>query len=101
MKDQNEKLILQKIKECESEIRKYGVLKVGLFGSFAREEQGKYSDIDLLVEFDKEKKTFRNLMGFSQYMESVLGRKVEVVTPESMSPYIAPRIMHEVKYVQV
>ena len=97
----NDEIILQKIKENEDEIRRYGVSRVGLFGSFARGEQREGSDVDLLVEFDKGKKTFRNFIGFSEYIEGILGKKVEVLTPESVSPYIAPYIQQEVKYVEI
>ncbi len=48
---------VQEIKAC------FGVKRIGLFGSFARGEQKKSSDIDLLVEFDK--LTFRNFMDIS------------------------------------
>ena len=101
MQDLNEEIILKKIKESRSKIHEYGVLRVGLFGSFARGEQRTDSDIDLLVEFDKHKKTFRNFINFSEYMEKCLGRKVEIATPESMSPYITPYIKDEIKYVQI
>ena len=95
------KVILQKVRDNKEEIRKFGITRIGLFGSFVRGEQNVDSDIDLLVEFVKGKKTFRNFIGFSEYMESVLGNKVEVLTPESVSPYIAPYIKNEVKYVQI
>ena len=101
MKDLTSDSILQKIQESGSEIREYGISRVGLFGSFVRGEQKDDSDIDLLVEFYKGKKTFRNFIGFSEYIESILGKKVEVLTPESMSPYIAPYIENEIKYVQI
>lgn len=77
-----------------------GVVKIGLFGSFARGEQSSKSDVDLLVEFEKGKKTFRNYMDFVKLAESLLEREVEVVTPESLSPYIAPYINEEIKYVK-
>ena len=56
-------------------IRNYGVNKLGLFGSFVRNEQGENSDVDLLVDFDKGKKTFRNFMGFADFMEKRWGEK--------------------------
>ena len=101
MTDITKELIQQKVRENKDEIRKFGISRIGLFGSFVRGEQKEDSDIDLLVEFYKGKKTFRNFIGFSEYIESVLGKKVEVLTPESMSPYIAPYIENEIKYVQI
>ena len=92
--------VLNLINSKKDEINKLGITKVGLFGSFSRGEQDSQSDIDLLVEFDKDKKSFKNYMNFVKLTENLFGRGVEVVTPESLSPYIAPYIKKEVKYVK-
>lgn len=92
--------ILELINSRKSDIGKLGIVKVGLFGSFSRGEQTQESDIDLLVEFDKNKKNYQNYMNFVKLAENLLGREVEVVTPESLSPYIAPYIKREAKYVK-
>jgi predicted nucleotidyltransferase len=76
----------------------FGVRRIGLFGSFAHGTQHSDSDIDLLVEFEPEKKTFDNFMNLAFCLEDELGRKVELVTPESLSPYIGPHILQEVEY---
>lgn len=82
-------------------LRKFGVSRIGLFGSFVRGEQGPDSDIDLLVEFRPGKKTFDNFMALSFFLDGLFGRKVELVTPESLSPYIGPYILKEVEYVRL
>ncbi len=92
--------ILGLIDANKAEIGELGITRVGLFGSFSRGDQNKNSDVDLLVEFDKSKKNFRNYMDFVELAESLFGREVEVVTPESLSPYIAPYITKDVKYVE-
>jgi len=92
--------ILNLINAKKAAIGKLGITKVGLFGSFSRGDQNQKSDVDLLVEFDKDKKNYRNYMGFVRLVENLLGREVEVVTPESLSPYIATHIKKEVKYVK-
>lgn len=76
-----------------------GVKKLGLFGSFVRNEQDNASDIDLLVEFEPGQKTFDNFIQLSFLLEDLLARPVEVVTPESLSPYLGPHILKEVEYV--
>ncbi len=96
----NTKDILNLIDTKKDDICKLGITRVGLFGSFSRGEQNPESDIDLLVEFEKKKKSFRNYMNFVRLAESLFGRDVEVVTPESLSPYIAPYIKKEIKYVK-
>jgi predicted nucleotidyltransferase len=57
------------------------------------------SDIDLLVEFEPGKKTFDNFMNLSFYLEELLGRKVDILTPQSLSKYIGPHILREAEYV--
>jgi predicted nucleotidyltransferase len=83
----------------ERRIREFGVKKLGLFGSFARGEQHESSDVDLLVEFEAGRKTFDAFIHLAFFLEDLFGRRVELVTPESLSPYIGPRILKEVKYV--
>jgi len=90
---------LSLIEEHQDRIKALGVKKLGLFGSFVREEQGVESDIDLLVEFEQSKKTFDNFIQLSFFLEDLFQRRVELVTPESLSPYIGPHIMNEVEYV--
>ncbi|TEU10623.1 MAG: nucleotidyltransferase [Anaerolineales bacterium] len=96
---QTKERTLSLIEEHRDRIKALGVRKLGLFGSFVREEQGVESDIDLLVEFEQGKKTFDNFMQLCFFLEDLLKRRVELVTPESLSPYIGPRIMSEVEYV--
>ena len=79
-------------------IKKYGVAKIGLFGSFVRNEQHEKSDIDLLVEFYPEKKNYDNFIGLTYFIEDTTQRKVDLITSDSLSPYIGPRILNEVEY---
>ncbi|MFQ5901583.1 MAG: nucleotidyltransferase family protein [Thermodesulfobacteriota bacterium] len=92
--------ILSIIAKNKDKIRIFGVKKLGLFGSFVREEQNAESDIDLLVEFERDKKTFDNFfIHLSFFLEELLKCHIELVTIESLSPYIRPYIIKEVKYV--
>jgi len=77
------------------------MVSLGLFGSFVRGEQNPASDIDILVEFSPDKHTFDNFMDVSFVLEDLLGRKVDVVTPEALSPYIGPYILKEVQRVAI
>jgi uncharacterized protein len=90
--------ILEALSQSQSHLRSLGVRRIGLFGSFVRNEQVADSDIDLLVEFEPEQKTFDNFMELSFFLEEVLGHKIELVTTESLSPYIGPYILKEVEY---
>jgi uncharacterized protein len=93
--------ILAFLRENSERLRLLGVRRIGLFGSFARNEAGPESDVDLLVEFVPDKKTFDNFMALSFFLEELFGRKVELVTSESLSPYIGPHILKEVEYVSL
>ncbi len=87
------------LKKNQSRLQAYGVARLGLFGSFAREQQKQDSDVDLLVEFNPGQKTFHNFMYLGMLLEDILGREVDLLTPESLSPYIGPHILREVEYV--
>ena len=91
--------LLREIRTQREKIRSLGVEKLGLFGSFAREEQGPKSDVDLLVRFRPEEKTFDNLMELGFLLEDLLQRRVELVTTEGLSPYLGPHILKEVQDV--
>lgn len=86
------------LRDHQDKIKKFGVKKIGLFGSFVRNDQGSSSDIDFLVEFDKDKKNYKNFINLVFFLEDLFGRKVEIVTQEALSPYIGPHIVEEVEY---
>jgi predicted nucleotidyltransferase len=93
--------IFRTIKDNQNTISQFGVKKLGIFGSFVRGEQNAESDIDLLIEFDQGQKTFDNFMDISFFLEELLERPVELVTDDSLSPYLRPYILKEVEYVIV
>ncbi len=91
--------VLTILKENHNKIKTFGVKKLGLFGSFTRGEQQGDSDIDLLVEFEPDQKTFDNFIHLSFLLEDLLKRRIELVTADSLSPYIRPYVITEVEYV--
>ena len=93
------KQVLARIQENHDQLRALGVVRLGLFGSFARNDPTPESDIDVLVEFEPGQKTFDNFMRLVFLLEDLLHRPVAVVTAESLSPYLRPYIMKEVEYV--
>jgi len=90
-----------RIMAAREELIALGVTSVGLFGSFVLGKQTAESDIDVLVEFAPEKHSFDNFMELSFLLEDLLGRKVDVVTPEALSPHIGPHILQEVQRVPI
>ena len=93
--------VLETLHERRERLRELGVRRLGLFGSFLRGEQKPASDIDLLVEFDAGKKTFDGFIELAFYLEDILQHKVELVTTDSLSPYLGPHILKEVEYAAV
>ena len=83
----------------ESEIRALGVARLALFGSVLRGDAGPDSDVDLLVQFAPGAKTFERFLALSELLERRLGRRVELVTTEALSPFIGPRILTEAQDV--
>ena len=90
--------ILKRLADNYPELECYGVKQIGLFGSYARGEATSESDIDLLVDINKEQKTFRNFMKLCYFLEELLDHKVDLVTLQSLSPYIGPHILKTVEY---
>jgi len=93
--------ILKMLSANKHQLAAYGVNRIGLFGSYVRNEAAPKSDIDLLVDIQKEKKTFANFLSLNYFLEDLFGKKVELVTTQSLSPYIGPHILKTVEYVSI
>jgi len=76
------------------------VKRIGLFGSYVRGEERKKSDIDILVEFEKGKKTFDNYMGLALFLEDLLSLKVDLVIRENIKTLLKPYILKKVEYAK-
>lgn len=86
---------VERLSACEQAIRRLGVQRLALFGSVLRGEPRPDSDVDLLVQFAPGAKTYARFMDLSELLERELGRRVELVTTEALSPFIGPRILSE------
>jgi len=94
--------VLDILKKHEKEIKeRFGVKRIGVFGSFVRGEQKETSDIDLVVEF--EKPNFDNFMDLAFYLEDLTGRSVDILTPDGIKHIrikeVADEIMRSIVYV--
>lgn len=79
-------------------LKRYGVKKASLFGSFVRGENTERSDIDILVEFEGEK-SLLDLSSLKIDLEEALGRRVDVLTYNSINPLLKERILKEQKAI--
>jgi predicted nucleotidyltransferase len=78
--------------------RQNDVSMVGIFGSMARGEATKGSDIDLLVRFSK-RKSLLALVRFERELAESLGQKVDLLTESSISPYMREQVLSEMQVV--
>jgi uncharacterized protein len=90
-----QKTILEHKKELKN---KYRVKELGIFGSFARGEQGKKSDVDVLVEFNGRPDIFL-LIDLEDYLKNLIGTKVDLVRKGSIREELKERIEKEVMYI--
>jgi len=94
----NKKIIMRSIQDNLSEIKRYGIRRIGVFGSFVRSSQNEKSDIDVLVEFYPGRKSFDNYMDLKFFLEKLLRRKVDLVIKDAVKPRIRTYILGEVLY---
>lgn len=88
-------IIKQHKKELEE---RYKVKEIGVFGSVVRGEEKKRSDIDILVEF-KEPIGLFEFMDLQEYLETLFGQKVDLVSKKALKPRIGQYILQEVVYL--
>ncbi|MBU0999116.1 nucleotidyltransferase family protein [Patescibacteria group bacterium] len=79
-------------------LKRHDVKRAAIFGSFARGEMKKKSDIDILIEFRGEK-SLLDLVGLKLDLEETLERKVDVLTYDSLHPLLKDIILSEQKVI--
>lgn len=87
--------VIARIRKHRAQLEKLGVKSLSLFGSVARGETRPDSDVDILVEF-RGKATFDRYMDTKFYLEDLLGRRVDLVTPKAIKPRMKPYIMQDI-----
>ena len=81
--------VLALLQEYHQDLHRFGIKRCGVFGSFARDTAiHDRSDVDILVSFEPDQKTFDNFIQLSFFLEDIFGRAVDLITIESLSPYI-------------
>ncbi|MDX2188956.1 MAG: nucleotidyltransferase family protein [Bacteroidota bacterium] len=95
----NKKEILQKISENKPFLlQSFSVIEIGLFGSYIRNEQTSNSVIDILVDFNQ-KVDFFKFLELEEYLQNLLGNKVDLVPKKNLKPVIGKIILSEVEYI--
>jgi len=77
---------------------KYGIIKIGLFGSYARNEQSENSDIDIAVEIQSDNR-FRSFFGLKHFIEDQLHHKIDLGIESALKPTAKATILRDIIYV--
>ena len=78
---------------------KFGVTRMGIFGSFVRGEQNFSSDIDMVVEIEKSRKNIHSFLGIKRFLEKELARKIDMGFEHSLKPIVREKIKGQIIYV--
>jgi len=89
--------VLKKLKENMEKIKEFGVRRIGIFGSYARGEQREESDVDIVVEFERGKATLDNFLGLADFLERLLGKKVDILTVEGIRSIRMKEVRKEIE----
>ncbi len=95
----NKSEIFTTLKKNRKLLHDYGILKIGLFGSYVHETATEESDIDLLVLAD-DKMSLLKFTELEYELTNILHRKIDLVSINGISKYIKPTILREVEYVE-
>ena len=78
---------------------KFGITSIGIFGSFVRGEQTASSDIDMVVEMEKDRKSIHNFLQLKRFIEKEMNRKVDLGFEHSLKTAIREKIKEHIIYV--
>jgi len=82
------------LKIIVARLKKEGAKRIALFGSYSRGEERKDSDVDIIVEFSKPK-SLLEFVGIEQELSEKTGKKIDLLTENSISPYLIDRVKKE------
>lgn len=81
-------------------IKNYGVLRLGIFGSYSKGHPSEDSDIDILISFELDMKTFDNYIDLKFFLEELLNKKIDLVIEENIKAELKEEILRSVHYVE-
>ncbi len=91
--NQDRERVMQLLRERREQIHHYGVRRLRLFGSCARDEPRESSDLDFIVDF--EKKSFDASMGLKEFLENLFDCPVDLVLSNTIKPRLRPFILKD------
>ncbi|MBZ4684196.1 MAG: polymerase beta domain protein region [Fusobacteriales bacterium] len=94
-----EKDIIEILKSHEKEIKRFGVKKIGIFGSYVKQNYNENSDIDILVDFENVSRISKSYFGLKFYLEDLLGKEIDLCREKDIKKELKEEILRSVKYV--
>ena len=91
--------ILGTLTEHRERIRSPGVRRIGVFGSFAQDDEHEESNIDILIAFEEGGRSFDTYMDLKLFLEDLFGRRVDLVVRDTIRPALTPYILRRVRYL--
>jgi len=99
MRPKESEIILKRLEAEKEDLKKnFKVKRLGVFGSMVRDEHGKNSDVDILVEFDETISLFK-FIELEDHLKKILRKKVDLVMKKALKPRLKKQILEEVKYL--
>ncbi len=99
MQIKNSEQILAFLREHKGELRaRFGVTRLGLVGSYARDEANVDSDIDIVVTLQSDN-TFRSFFGLLHFLQDNLQGPIDLATEASLKPLIKESLLKDIRYV--
>lgn len=78
---------------------RFGVTRIGIFGSFARGDQTPASDIDMIIEMEEDKKSLHSFLKLKRFLENETARKIDLGFEHSIKPSIREKVLKQIIYV--
>ncbi len=93
--------IIEQLVLHSAELENFGLLRLGLFGSAARNESTQYSDMDFIAEFHRSKKTYKNFIRLVFFLEHLFNCRIDLISRDSLPPNrdFTNSVNSEVEYV--
>ena len=78
---------------------RFGVSRLGIFGSYVKDMQAISSDIDIVVEFQRDRKNIHSFLKLKRFLEKELSRRVDLGFEHTLKPIVREKIKDEIIYV--
>jgi predicted nucleotidyltransferase len=78
---------------------RFGVTRIGIFGSFVRDGQTPSSDIDMVVEIEESRKNIHSFLQLKRFLEKEMARRIDLGFEHSLKPTVREKIKEHIIYV--